>query len=308
MIAVCGEALIDLLPTGPAGYEAVPGGSPANTAVALARLGAPVTMLARLSHDGFGRQLRAHLDGNGVDLAHAVEAAEDTSLAIVTRADDGSAAYRFVLDGTADWAWRDDELGPLPSSVVALHTGSLALQRTPAIEAFLGRARETATVSIDPNLRPGKDFDRDAAVQAMARWVALADVVKASTDDVDLLHPGADPVELARSWASAGPGLVVVTGGAAGAIAVTAAGVVRREALPTDVVDTVGAGDTFTAGLLHVLHERGCLGSRLDRLSAEDVDAALDLALRAAAVTCSRRGADPPYARELQGHARTTRG
>ena len=301
MIAVCGEALVDLLPTGPASYQAVPGGSPANTAVALARLGAPVTMLARLSQDGFGRQLRAHLEGNGVDLAHAVDAAEDSSLAIVTRAEDGSAAYRFVLDGTADWAWRDGELGPLPSSVAAVHSGSLALLRAPAVEAFLARARPTATVSIDPNLRPGKEFDRDEALAAMQRWLALADVVKASTDDVALLHPGVEPVSVARSWQAAGPGLVVLTGGAAGATAATARGTVHRDALPTEVVDTVGAGDTFTAGLLHVLHDRGCLGGRLDGLSADDVDAALDLALRAAAVTCSRRGADPPYATEVGG-------
>lgn len=299
VIAVCGEALIDLLPAAPTSYEAVPGGSPANTAVALARLGTPVTLLARLSRDPFGRQLRAHLEGNGVDLRHAVDAAEESSLAIATRADDGSAAYRFVLDGTADFQWTDDELGPLPAEVTTVHAGSLALMRAPAVERFLDRTRAAATISIDPNLRPDKGFDRVAAAAAVQRWLRIADVVKASTDDVALLHPDADPVEVARDWLVAGPALVVLTAGSAGATAVTSRGVVHREALPTDVVDTVAAGDTFTAGLLHVLAQRGRLGGRLDGLTSGDLDAALDMALRAARVTCSRRGADPPYAHEI---------
>ena len=292
MIAVCGEALVDLLPTGTTTYEAKPGGSPANTAVALARLGIPVTLLARLSRDAFGRQLREHLSGNDVDLTHAVTAAEPSSLAIVSP--DGS--YRFVLDGAADWQWTDDELAPLPADVVAVHTGSLALATVPAIEWFLAGARATATICIDPNVRPSSV---EAARASLPRWLQLADIVKASTEDIALLRPGANPLAIAHEWAEAGPALVVVTAGADGATALVAGETVHAPALPVDVADTVGAGDTFTAGLLAALHRTGHLGGRLDRLTADDVRPALDLAVRAAAVTCRRRGADPPRLDEL---------
>jgi fructokinase len=293
VITVCGEALVDLLATGPTTYEAVPGGSPANTAVALARLGVPVSLLARLSTDGFGRQLRAHLTTNGVDLTAAVEAAETSSLAVVSRDEAGTASYRFVLDGTADWAWTDGEL-VLPATTTCLHTGSLALALSPAVERLLLRA--DCTVSVDPNLRPALMTDRTAA--DVQRWLGLADVWKASTEDVALLHPGEDHVDVARRWAAAGPSVVVVTEGAGGATAVVDGTVLHVDAHPTEVVDTVGAGDTFTAGLLGALHRDGHLGGRLT-LTPDQLRPALELGLRAAAVTCSRPGADPPYVHEL---------
>ena len=298
VIAVCGEALVDLIPSAPTTYDALPGGSPANTAVALARLGTPVTMLARLSSDGFGSLLRDHLTRNGVDLSHAVSAPEPSSLAIVSRDAAGAASYRFVIDGTADWQWADGELPELPSRVAAVHAGSLALAKAPALERFLARQRERATVSIDPNLRPTLMGSLEDTRAAVLRWLALADVFKASTEDVELLHPGADPVEVATDWSTRGPALVVVTAGPDGATAVVDGEVVHRPARPTQVVDTVGAGDTFTAGLLAWLHATGQLGGRL-AVTLDDVRPAVDHALRAAAVTCSRRGADPPYTGEL---------
>ncbi|MCU1674161.1 MAG: PfkB protein [Frankiales bacterium] len=291
MITVCGEALVDLLATGPGTYEAKPGGSPANTAVALARLGVPVSLLARFGPDGFGSQLREHLTASGVDVSAAVEAAEPSSLAIVSRDGAGTASYRFVLDGTADWQWTDDEL-VLPPGTACLHTGSLALALSPAVERLV--ARTSCTVSLDPNLRPSSMPPGDV----VDRWVGLADIWKASTEDVELLHPGEDPVDVALRWAQRGPCLVLVTEGAGGVTAVLGDRVLHVDAYPTDVVDTVGAGDTFTAGLLSALHAGGHLGGRL-ALTTPDVRAALDLALRAAAVTCSRPGADPPYVHEL---------
>lgn len=307
MIAVCGEALVDLVPRGDDGtlYAALPGGSPANTAVALARLGAGALMLARLSSDGFGRQLRAHLSANDVDLSRAVAADENSSLAIVTLAEDGSAAYRFDVDGTADWQWTDAELGPLPPEVTAVHAGSLALALAPggaAVERLLVRERARCTVCVDPNIRPSLLPDLEATRRDVSRWLGLADLVKVSTEDLALLHPGQEPVQVARLWARSGPGLVVVTCADQGAFAVRAGApdeVVRRPAVPVDVVDTVGAGDTFTAGLLDALQRAGRLGGRLDGLGADDTAAALDRGLRAAAVTCSRAGADPPYALDL---------
>ncbi len=304
MIAVVGECLVDLIPDGAGRYVAHPGGSPANTAVALARLGTPVLMLARLSGDEPGQLLRAHLAGNDVDLSRVVSTADPSGLAVVTRDSGGSASYRFALDGAADWQWTANELGPLPEGTRALHTGSLALATAPGgqqLEALLERERPRVTTSIDPNLRAGLLGPSGQAQERMARWLALADLVKASTEDVALLHPGSDPLEVAREWAAAGPGLVVVTAGADGVLAVLGSEVLHLPAVPVEVVDTVGAGDTFTAGLLHALAVRGALGGRLDGLPHALVEEALTYAARAAAITCSRAGADPPRAAELAG-------
>ena len=216
--------------------------------------------------------------------------------------EDGTASYRFLLDGTADWQWRDEELTSLDPSVVAVHAGSLALLRAPggaALERFLERSRDGATISIDPNLRPALLGDLGEARATVQRWLALADVLKVSTDDLELLHPGEAPEDVARRWAASGPRLVIVTCAAEGAFAVLGDELVQRPAMAVKVADTVAAGDTFTAGLLEHLFASGRLGGRLDTLTSRDVEAALDRALRAAAVTCSRAGADPPWAAEL---------
>jgi len=298
VIAVCGEAIVDLVPSGPTTYEMTPGGSPANTAVAIARLDVPVTMLARLSDDDIGRLLRDHLAHNGVDLSHAVAATEPSALAVVARDADGSASYRFLLDGAPDWQWTDGELGPLPEPVVALHTGSIALATSAAVERFLERSRDSCTISIDPNLRPST---LEHARNALPHWLQLADIVKASTDDIALLHPGQDAVQVVERWSDLGPAVVVVTAGAHGAYAAVAGEVLHVPAEPVQVVDTIGAGDTFSAGLLVGLHRAGLLGGRLSGLTPDQLRPALDLALRAAARTCSRAGADPPRADELSG-------
>lgn len=283
-------------------YVALPGGSPANTALALARLGVPALLLARLSRDASGQLLRAHLTKNGVDLSLAVDAAEPTSLALVQLERDGAATYRFLLEGAADWQWRDEELPPLDPDVVAVHGGSLSLARPPggqAIERFLARCRSHCTISIDPNLRPGLLGDLADHRADVQRWLQLADLFKASTDDIALLHPGENPLDVAQRWARSGPGLVIVTCAGDGAFAVHADTIITRPAVPTSVVDTVAAGDTFTAGLLSHLHRLGVLGARLSQLPRDAVEASLDRALQAAAITCGRVGADPPWASEL---------
>jgi fructokinase len=305
MIVICGEALVDLVPdrVAPMRYVASPGGGPANTAVAVSRLGTPVSMLARLSADGFGRQIRSHLVDNGVDVSSAVSAAEPSSIAVATVAADGGAEYRFLVTGTADWGWTDAELSRLPTGTVAVHSGSIALALAPgaaAVERMLGRARATATVSIDPNVRPALIADLAAHRDRIERCVAIADLVKVSREDLDALHPGERATDVARRWARSGPALVVVTNGASGASGITAADELTRPAEPVAVVDTIGAGDTFAGGLLDWLHRAGRLGGRLARLSAPDVEAALRHASRAAAITCSRPGADPPYRAELE--------
>ncbi len=303
MIVVCGEALVDLVPDDSSGarYTAVPGGSPANAAVALARLGIPTAMLVRLSGDAFGLRLRRHLSGNGIDLGLAVEAAEPSSLAIVELDEHAGASYRFDISGTADWQWTDEELPlDLPDAVRCLHAGSLALTLPPgsdALERFLYRVRPAHTVCIDPNVRPS--VGGGPLLVDVDRWCTLADIVKASADDVAALHPGEDPEVVARRWQSFGPAVVIVTLGGDGVLAVTSDAAVRLPAPPTTVVDTVGAGDTFTAGLLASLHRAGALGGRLDHLGAAALTDALHYGMRAAASTCSRVGADPPYAEQL---------
>ncbi|MFL6136777.1 MAG: carbohydrate kinase family protein [Frankiaceae bacterium] len=300
MIVVCGEALVDLvrLPGEPRAYAALPGGGPASTAVALARLGTPVQLLARLSGDDFGTMLRAHLAGNGVGLDLAARASEPTALAVAGVDEHGAARYAFYLDGTADRQWSAGELpATLPPGTRAIHAGSLSLALAPGadrLHELLTRSRPAATVMLDPNVRPAVLDGLD-----IGRWLPLADLVKASDDDLALLHPGRDPLDAARSWIGAGPAVVVVTRGREGAVAVTGERTVEVPAPAVEVVDTVGAGDAFGAALLHALDRGGALGGRLDRLDADLLRRALGFAARAAAVTCTRRGADPPRGDEL---------
>jgi fructokinase len=308
VVAVAGEVITDLVPTGRDGdFHAAPGGSPANVAVGLARLGVPVRMLARLSGDALGQRLRAHLGANGVNLGHAVAASEPSSLAIVVLEADGSAAYDFRVDGTADWQWSDAELTHSLDGVDALHVGSLALTTPPGAEVLrrlAARARPVATVSFDPNVRPllmGPPADVLAVVHEV---LGAADVVKASADDVGWLENGRDLADVARAWQQRGPSLVVVTRGGDGALAIGPCGTpVERPGRAVDVVDTVGAGDSFMSALLAGLAHRDLLGAgrrtALGALTDDDVAALLDEAVEASAVTCSRPGADPPRLAEL---------
>lgn len=307
---VAGEALVDLVADPDGRYRAIPGGSPANVAVGLARLGAPTHLLARLGAGAFGRVVRDHVEGNGVLLDTAVHTGEPTTLAVVTLDDDGRAVYDFYADGTADWGWTEAELpARLPPDALALVTGSIAAAREPGATALLGLVRRVrndggASVVLDPNLRPDLLGSRG---DVLARWnelIGLADVVKVSDEDLAWLVPGADPTAVAADWAGRGPALVVATLGAQGAHAVTTRGTtVRVSARQVDVVDTVGAGDAFTSGLVDSLRLAGLLGrhrrDRLDAVSADEVRELLTRAAHMAALTCSRPGADPPTAAEL---------
>src|SRR4051812_31160864 len=309
VVAVAGEALVDMVPAPVAGYfELAPGGSPANVALGLSRLGVPTRLLARIAHDMLGVRIREHLAGNGVGLEHVVDATEQTSLAMVSVADDGGATYDFRVDGTADWQWTRDELaGALDDRVVALHSGSLALTTPPGaavLRELMARARDSATVSYEPNCRPmlmGEPADVLAGGHDLP---AVADLVKVSAEDREWLSPGSTPEAVLEDWLGRGPAIVAVPLGGDGVLGGTSAGVrSRRQGVPVEVIDTVGAGDTFSAALLAGLHRRDLLGAPArDDLRAVDeatFDALLDEAALAAAITCSRRGADPPTADEL---------
>ncbi|MEW2413173.1 carbohydrate kinase [Streptomyces sp. NPDC046866] len=282
----------------------MPGGGPANTAVALARLGTTTRFLGRISTDPFGDLFRAHLTSSRVDLTGVVAAPEPSTMALATFDEQGQARYSFHAEATADWQWTDAELDAVHSSDAScLHTGSLALVREPGgerIEHLLARARAGATISIDPNVRPLL-VDPRVYRSRLAHWCTMTDILRVSSDDLDLLMPGEAPERACDIWHLAGVRLVVITLGAHGALASLDGVRVRVPAPPAEVVDTIGAGDSFTAGLLHHLSLAGRLGGRLDGLTIGEVTRACAYAARVAALTCSTAGPNPPWAHELDG-------
>jgi fructokinase len=306
-VVVVGEALVNLKAdeTDPTRFTAHPGGSPANVALTLARLGTPVRFAGRLSRDGFGRLLRGHLSVNGVDLSLCVDAPEPTGLAVVTASLDGGTDFAFHLTGAADWQWRTAELPHnLGDDVLAIHTGSLALALPPggpAIAVWLAAQRRAdRVISIDPNVRPGAFGHRGAYRPRLESWVARSDIVKASIEDLAWAYPGEHPDCVALRWSAHGPSLVVITHGADGIDAVVDGQIVRRPARPTIMADGVGAGDAVSGALLDWLarHER-LTRSALATITPGEVAAALDFAAEVAAMTVSRPGADPPQRAEL---------
>jgi fructokinase len=313
-IAVVGEVVADaVLPTdgivdGAAHLTVHPGGGPANFAVAVARLGSTARFAGRLSTGALGALCRAKLEESGVDLSASEAAAEPATLAIARLDATGAASYEFYTSGTADWAWTDTTLaplidGPFPDDErpVAVHTGTLALALQPSgqvIENLLGRARSQLTVSIDPNLRtllvPVETYRA-----VIDRWAGLADIVRLSEDDLEELWPDRTPEDAAAHLHELGVPLAVVSLGADGAFASLRGEQVRVPIAPTTLVDTVGAGDSFHGGMLHHLAQAGLLGGRLEGLALPALEDALKFASRVSAITCSRAGANPPWASEL---------
>jgi fructokinase len=301
--AVVGEALIDLAGAGDdEPWLARPGGSPYNVAIGLARLGRPTAFVGRLSRDPLGTILRNHAERSGVDLGHAVDAGEPTTIALVELTDT-VADYRFGIDGTADFQWTDAELASAGLDAAVVHFGSLASWTPPgdrAIARRLAQLRDNTFVSYDPNVRPRLQNDQHAARQHVEEAVALADVVKTSADDLAWLYPGLAAAQAARNWLSLGPQLVVVTSGADGSTAHARAQEVSCPARSAPVVDTVGAGDAFMAGLLDALAERKLLHrDALAAVPAHTLHALLDDASLVAALTCARAGANPPRRAEV---------
>ncbi|MEJ6389012.1 carbohydrate kinase family protein [Gymnodinialimonas ulvae] len=308
MILCAGEALIDMLPRqtegGEAAFAPYPGGSVFNTAVALARLGQRVEFFTGLSSDLFGERLAGVLTANGVGSALAHRSDRPTTLAFVTLTD-GQASYAFYDENTAGRMLTDDDLPAIPEAAKACFFGGISLAVEPCAEAYAemaDRASQGHVVMVDPNIRPS--FIRDEAVfrARMDRMLASTDIVKASDEDLHwLLGEETGLPMLAERMLTKGPALVLVTQGGDGVTAFHAGGEVHIDAQMVEVVDTVGAGDTFNAGVLAGLSTAGALdkGQIRKGLSDETLREAMTLGVKAAAVTVSRAGANPPRMDEL---------
>lgn len=299
---VVGEALIDVV-HGPDGSTAEhPGGSPANVALGLGRLGRDAHLLTWFGQDERGALLRRHLEASGVTIVAGSDTAERTSVAVAHVDADGVASYEF------DLSWQVPERWSAPSGApVVVHTGSIAAVLEPGgpdVARILEAHRTTATVTYDPNLRPSLMPAPAVTRRVVERLVALSDVVKVSDEDLAWLEPGSHPTEVARRWAGAGPALVIVTRGGEGATAVTADGRVIDVAAPrVTVADTVGAGDSFMGGLIDGLWSVGLLGaahrSALREADETVLRSVLTRCAEIAAITVSRPGANPPTAAEV---------
>jgi len=304
MITVTGEALIDLVIDGDGSPRPRPGGGPFNTARTIGRLGLAPAFLGRLSRDGFGDQLRARLDQDGVTLAVPQLSDAPTTLAVVDVDAAGAPRYRFYLAGTSSAALEYPLLtAALPDGMTALHAGTLALVMEP-IATSIERLITTdlppgALVMIDPNCRPAAIADRPAYQARLARILRRADVVKASVEDLAYLYPGATARAAAAALLGQGPRLVLVTDGPRPAWAFLP-GQEMSVAVPVvPVVDTIGAGDAFGGAFLAWWSGNGLAKSDLQR--AGPVHGALQAATEVASVTCTRAGAEPPWLEELAG-------
>lgn len=296
MIHVIGEALVDVVHRADGSRSEFPGGSPANVAVGLGRLGHDVTLSCQLGEDDRGRRVVAHLEESGVRLGPTSRTPGPTSTATARIDADGAADYVF------DLRW-DPELPELEADL--LHSGSIAATLRPGAEtvvALLERSRPDAIITFDPNARPVLTPDRRDAVGFVERAVAVADVVKVSDEDLGWLAPGENVSTTARRWLDPAA-IVVVTRGGLGAMAVTRDVEIEVPAETVDVVDTVGAGDAFMSGLIADLSRTGLLAvEHRDALAAIDEDTlsgVVRTAARAAALTVGRPGAQPPTGAEL---------
>ncbi|MFK7868401.1 MAG: carbohydrate kinase [Roseobacter sp.] len=306
MILCCGEALIDMIPaqTAAGGHAFQPhaGGAIFNTAIALGRLGVDTGFVSGLSTDLFGQQLRDALDHSHVHSDHAVISDKPTTLAFV-ELNDGHATYTFYDENTAGRSLTPDMIPDLPASVDALYFGGISLISEPCADFYLAlatRAHADHVVMLDPNIRAGFIKDEASYRRRLEQMIALADIVKVSDEDLDWIVPGAGTLEEKAKTLGAEK-FLVVTRGSKGALGYLPGGSpIEVEARTVDMVDTVGAGDTFNAGVLAALARAGVLTKKeIRRLTPEDGVKALAYGASVAAITVSRAGANPPWAHEI---------
>ena len=302
ILLAIGEALIDVVRRAD-GDHAHAGGSPMNVAVGASRLGVSAALSTRYGQDDFGTLIDEHTAGSNVHVTRNSRGADRTSSATATIGSDGAASYVFDID----WDWTDD-IDFVPKAV---HTGSIGAVLAPGgenVRATIERLRPTSLVTYDPNSRPALMGERADAVRIVEGYVRLADIIKASDEDLEWLYPDRTPTETARAWALMGPAFVVVTAGGSGATVVTSDDSVSEHIAPkVTVADTIGAGDSFMAGLIASLFHRGMLDvshrGALHALTDESLKAIIHEALQCAAITVQREGANPPRLDEVNfGH------
>ena len=297
-IWVVGEVLIDLIPEG-ADRKPIVGGGPANTAKSLAKLGLDTQFIDGISTDGYGQMAKNELKTVGVKLDYVKYLGKPTCLAIVSLSNSGAATYEFVIKNTATFdftsEWLPNSQTERPS---LLHIGTLATVIEPGASALFEWARSVAKVApivFDPNIRPAVISEHERYLAQVERWVAISSAVKVSDEDINWLYPSLDIEQVVDDWLLKGPSLIVVTYGDKGLAGYRKSELVRVGAVKVKVADTVGAGDTVGAILVEAIVKDG-----LDSLTGISLETMLKRAAKAAAITVSRVGANPPTSEELE--------
>jgi fructokinase len=290
LVWIVGEALIDLIPDDAGNLAPRVGGGPANTAKAIARLGFQVSFIGGISSDSFGQLIEDELKASGVALELSKRSNRSTALAITSLDKHGAASYEFKLEGTATFAFHHSWLPQGEPDV--LHVGSVATIVQPgAIELLKWASLQSAPIIFDPNVRPSIEGDRDKYRKSVERWIDVASIVKLSQEDLEWLY---GDESIINNWLNHGVSLVVITRGDKGLSALGHNIRFDVPAVPVSVIDTIGAGDTIGAVIVEGVLEYGLSG-----LSGENLFKVLERAVRAAAITCSRAGANPPWKAEL---------
>jgi fructokinase len=306
MILCCGEALIDMLPretsAGEPAFAPYAGGAVFNTAIALGRLGAPAGFFSGLSSDLFGTRLKEALAASKVGTAYAHASDRPTTLAFV-KLDNGHATYTFYDENTAGRMLTVADLPKIGDEVEAMLFGAISLISEPAGSAYeelMRREKDRRVMMLDPNIRPNFIQDKQKHMQRIRTMLAMSDIVKLSDEDLNWFDEAGSLEEVVRRWLELGPGLIVVTRGSEGATGYSRNHTVTVVPEKVEVVDTVGAGDTFNAGILASLHEQGMLTKpAIANLSEDAIRMALTLGAKAAGITVSRAGANPPWRHEI---------
>ena len=295
---VAGEVLIDLIPDG-SERKSIVGGGPANTAKALAKIGIDTQFIDGISSDEYGQMAKGELVASGVKLDYVKYSDKPTCLAIVSLSDSGSASYEFVIENTATFDFTPDWLpNPQSERTSLLHIGTLATIIEPGSSVLFNWAQSVANVApivFDPNIRPAVLGDRDEYAKKVEKWVAISSVVKVSDEDLNWLYPSKSIDEIVKNWLEVGAELVVVTLGYKGITAYLKNEQISVDAVKVVVADTVGAGDTVGAVLVEAIVKSG-----LDKLTGEVLKTMLNRATKAAAITVSRSGANPPTLKEIE--------
>lgn len=306
MFLICGEALYDFFLSGEGasgnlGFDARPGGSPFNVAIGIQRLGGSAALLTGLSDDMLGARLSSVLEAEQVDTDYLVRTGRRTTLSLVGMDEAGGPSYAFYGVGSADCSLTETDLPAIGPEIDGLHFGSYSIAVNPVADTFAALAQQQAGrfISFDPNVRPTIEPNMDVWRARIDMMLDVADLVKVSDEDIAALFPDTDPIDVIRDWSSRNPAMVVLTRGGAEAVAIRGDDHVLCHPKPVDVINTVGAGDTFMAALLTLVSTQQAPARYLAEMGGDDIKAMLRFASTAAGITCTRIGADLPRREEV---------